>query len=297
MSIENIIFYHYPCNDGELAKTIWQLKYPKSKFVKWNHVEKHLAIDYINNIIEPRQIVFLDICPTLDILPIKHKYIILDHHKNAVETLNLSLNGPHQYDIVVIYDILKSGCMLTWDYCFPTKVYPLVVKHIGNKDIWDFSDIDTEPYCLGYNDIINITNNNNMINSTIKVLLNSDTIPLHNMMIEIGNKMIKENQLNAGIYFCNIKYNKEIIDNIEYDIIDIECSDTNIYKYLIEYAQKTYNSDVLRILHTKQPTINTYSLRSLKEHINVDTIARKYGGNGHMKAAGYSITIDSHMYL
>ena len=49
--------------------------------------------------------------------------------------------------------------------------------------------------------------------------------------------------------------------------------------------------DVLRILHLIKTDKNTYSLRSLRDHINVDGIARFYGGNGHPKAAGYTVYI------
>ena len=63
-----------------------------------------------------------------------------------------------------------------------------------------------------------------------------------------------------------------------------------MFKYLIDYAAGEYNDvDILRILHTEKDNKSVYSLRSLKENIFVDSIARKYGGNGHPKAAGYKI--------
>jgi nanoRNase/pAp phosphatase (c-di-AMP/oligoRNAs hydrolase) len=63
-----------------------------------------------------------------------------------------------------------------------------------------------------------------------------------------------------------------------------------LYKYLIEFAEENFDdSDVLRILHSDTDNKKTYSLRSLKEHVKVDDMARFYDGNGHEKAAGYSI--------
>jgi nanoRNase/pAp phosphatase (c-di-AMP/oligoRNAs hydrolase) len=60
-------------------------------------------------------------------------------------------------------------------------------------------------------------------------------------------------------------------------------------EHLQQNALKYNDCDVLRILHTETETKKTYSLRSLKEHIKVDEMARHFGGNGHEKAAGYSI--------
>ena len=63
-----------------------------------------------------------------------------------------------------------------------------------------------------------------------------------------------------------------------------------MYKYLIDHASSKYNDmDILRILHIKKTDRNIYSMRSLKDNIMVDNIARKYGGNGHPKAAGYTV--------
>ena len=92
------------------------------------------------------------------------------------------------------------------------------------------------------------------------------------------------------IYHKNIS--NETVDGITYNIIDIECNDSTMYKYLIDHASLNYsNMDVLRVLHTKKEDRYVYSLRSLKYDIMVDGIARKYNGNGHPKAAGYTILI------
>jgi hypothetical protein len=58
---------------------------------------------------------------------------------------------------------------------------------------------------------------------------------------------------------------------------------------LIKFLDVTENSfiDVANDILGKK----TYSLRSLCPNINVDNIARYYGGNGHEKAAGYSIDL------
>ena len=281
------VFYHFPCNDGELAKIIWELKYPKSIFIKWNHMEADIAIDFLNNIKEQSDIIFLDVCPSC-ILPSIHNYTVIDHHLNPINNMNKYIEKNNLTNVNMLCDVSKSGCMLSWEYCYDKKKYPIIVHHIGNKDLWNFNDINTEPYCIGYNNHLYANKNNREY--IIKSLLISDTTCYHEMFISDGIKTIVDKITLAEQYFLEKTFSIETVDDINYNIIDINCDDSSMFKYLIDYAAGEFiNIDILRILHTKKDNKTVYSLRSLKENIFVDGIARKYGGNGHPKAAGYTL--------
>ena len=279
------VFYHYPCNDGELAQIIWKTKYPDSIYIKWNHVEKEKVINIFNNIKEPSDIIFLDLCPYHD-LPTIHNYTIIDHHNNPIKNINAYIEKHNFTNIKMYCDITKSGCMLTWNYLYADEKnnnYPLIIHHIGNKDLWIFSDTNTEPYCIGYN-------NNNNNETIIMKLLKDDNLELHTEFIQSGIKIIIDNISKAEKYFNTKTFSFENIDNITYNIIDIKCHANNMFKYLIDYAAGEYpDIDILRILYSDNEDKSVYSLRSLTENTIVDSIARKYGGNGHPKAAGYTI--------
>jgi oligoribonuclease NrnB/cAMP/cGMP phosphodiesterase (DHH superfamily) len=281
------VFYHYPCNDGELAKVIWETKYPESNFYAWDHKDIDKSIEILTTLSNKISIVFLDVCPSITLLSDDYNYIIIDHHENAVNTMKQNIELLKKNNITLYYDFKKSGCMLTWDYCYDIEM-PQMVKYIGSKDIWDFSDVNTEPYSLGYSSYLAI--DIGLKFTMIFILLQKPDYYLHNVFIKNGNNIIEEYRAEVKQYFNSYSLTTECIDNISYNIIDIVCSNNNIYKYLIEYAisqVKNYDADVLRILHTNN--INkTYSLRSLKDNIRVDGIARFYGGNGHPKAAGYT---------
>jgi oligoribonuclease NrnB/cAMP/cGMP phosphodiesterase (DHH superfamily) len=287
------VFYHFPCNDGEIARLVWEQKYPESTFYKWNHGFLQDSLDILNKLPSETTIIFLDTCPSLDKLSENYNYIIIDHHKNAIDEMKKNLHNSliemKNYKIQLFCDITKSGCMLTWNYCFPKTSYPKLVHYIGSKDIWDFTDINTEPYTSGYCEYL--TNVSQSIRKTTnEILLKNDTDRLHDTLIELGKKNIERLKIKAIGYFNNIKISTETVDNIYYNIIDIVCDDSTIFKYLCEYTiDKFREMDVLRILHTIKEDRRIYSVRSLKDHINVDGIARLYGGNGHPKAAGYTI--------
>jgi hypothetical protein len=297
------VFYHFPCNDGELSRVIWENFEPSSKYYKWyhNNVEHEDEINIINNLPEKSNIVFLDLTPItiIDKLSNKHNYIIIDHHKNPILSLIKKKSMLPNYNILLYTqngfpeknDL--SGCKLTWLYfkkfCKTKEIkdkedYPSVVYYIGNKDVWDFSDPNTESYCLGLNSYIKNNNDDNNRIIFLKSLLNNDNND--DKFINIGLLLINSYKEQAKIIFKD--YSFDIFDRL--NIIDIKCANTGLYKYLIEFAEENFDdSDVLRILHSETDNQKTYSLRSLKEHIKVDEMARFYGGNGHEKAAGYSI--------
>jgi hypothetical protein len=297
------VFYHFPCNDGELSRVIWDTFEPNSFFYKWQHNDHENEINIINNLPENSNVVFLDLTPTNDIekMSYNNKYIIIDHHKNAMLSLVEKKQHLPNYNILLYTQkgFLEnadtnnnlSGCKLTWLYFQKNIEYPSVVKYIGDRDVFDFSNQNTEEYCVGLNHYVKDLDENKRL-EIIKELLKSNE--KDDVFINIGSHLITEYE-NEAMEICNNysfdKYNDSTLN--ELSIIDIKCYNTTLYKYIIEHLQQNalkYNDcDILRILHIEKENQKTYSLRSLKENIKVDEMARFYGGNGHEKAAGYSI--------
>lgn len=269
-----IVFYHNPCPDGEMAKCIWNLKYPNSIYYKWNHKyteENYNLVNTHNN----ETIIFLDICPNQELINDNNNYIIIDHHKNAIDKLTEKSN------ITKFCSTEFSGCQLCWQYLFNNKSYPIAVKHIGNYDIWDFEDKDTDFFCGGYN-------YTNEINFDYSSLLNINDVE-YNKIIEMGKYKIISYKNIALESMKNIIVNVEKINNKNILFVNLTCKDPKVYKYLIDYVKQEYEGfNVLRIKSNDSYPIK-YSLRSIDGITTVDDIARFYGGNGHPMAAGYKV--------
>ena len=284
------VFYHDPCNDGEVSKIVWKYFESNSIFYPWKHNNHTDQINIINKLPDNSNIVFLDLTPIIENLSDKHNYIIIDHHKNAIESLVNKKPTLPTYKIELYTqrgfpeNNNLSGCMLTWGY-FTKSKYPSIVNYIGNKDVWNFSDPNTELYCIGYDALI--SEHYDRDEYIINLIDYNDDINI----IDVGKRLIESYKETAIDIFNNsVKTNIESINDYNYNIIDINCSNYTLFKYLIEYAQLKYpDYDVLRILQIDIVKMKTYSLRSLKDNIKVDGIARYYGGNGHEKASGYSI--------
>lgn len=287
------VFSHYPCNDGELSRMVWEYFCQNSEHYNWQHTDHENEINLINNLPDNSNIVFLDVTPPINKLKNKHNYTIIDHHLNALLTLMFSDEfKTYNIKLHIQEDFPKhnnlSGCMLTWDY-FTNMKYPSIIYHIGNKDVWNFNDINTEPYCIGYDKIINKLSYDEK-KKLIFSLFKSNYMDTE--LINVGNQEIMNYKNRAQSYFENINFSTDNIDDTIFNIIDIICEDNIMYKYLIEYAELHYPTfDILRILCINTPTIKKYSLRSIQPHVKVDGLARKYGGNGHERASGYSINI------
>ena len=196
---------HFPCDDGKLAGLVWLSRFPNSTINNWIHGDsqmiKMLQFD------SSEKIVFLDVCPNILYLNPNNNYLIIDHHENAIN----SIKAHQSSNIELFVDTKYSGCMLTWMYCYGNKPFPKIINHIGKKDIWDFSDHDTEPYCIGFNEVII---NEVIINEVITKLLFDDTNDLHNIFIENGKKLINKYIQEAAQIFKNYKVEDNIIEII-----------------------------------------------------------------------------------
>ena len=284
----NYIFYHSPCPDGELAAAIWRRENQDANFIPYQHHMKEDAIKILGTLPAGTQVVFLDVCPTIEDLNGSLNYLIIDHHKDAVEKLNSFLMEFHPTNITLVADTTKSGCQLTWEFCHPDTQMPKSVIHIGNKDIWNWNNPDTEPFTLGYP---LFPNSAYPIERMEEILCWDDEKV--GQAIEIGKTKITEFRAKAETYFSEY-YSTELTDGTRtFNVLSLDCPEYPLYKYILEHAKtcKEYEGfDILRIVQEKDGKF-CYSLRAIK-NVTVDGVARHYGGNGHPKAAGYAVTIE-----
>lgn len=290
------VFSHYPCNDGEVSRAVWQYFRSNSQCYPWKHHDHAKEINIINHLPYNSNVVFLDVTPPIELLSTKHIYTVIDHHKEPLLQILQRDNSDYRITIHTEPGFPEnnkmSGCVLTWRY-FTQRMLPSIVNHIGRKDIWDFSDPNTEAYCIGYNIAMSKCANQEDRLKLIFSQLNTSYVSIENSFIEDGMNTIQSYKTRTPLLFNSVIYDADIVDGIEYSIIEIACNDTELFKYLIEYAEQHYpDTMVLRIHHSTTPTQKLYSLRSIQPNVTVDNLARKYGGNGHARAAGYSRSLN-----
>lgn len=129
-----LVVAHYPCIDGFASAYIAQLYNPRLKFALVDHV-KLAALDQM---VAGEHVLFLDIAPKFDDLKRWRmaSYAILDHHKSAREDL-ADLPGRDNIPAAnKCFDMSHSGCALAWQFFFPHRAFPEVLRAIELRDLF-----------------------------------------------------------------------------------------------------------------------------------------------------------------
>jgi len=202
----------------------------------------------------------------IELNDIASHFVILDHHETSREALiNLDF---------ATFDMNKSGCVMVWDFFFPNDNIPDFLRYIGLRDIWKHKDVpDALYFTTAFPGIQTFEEYNkyyidsNLVSETVK-----------NGSIQHDYMMGIVKQVSSRPYSCVWHNHPTKVVNIGYPL------SSNVGDWL-----STIDPDCVVLLWTKQigePYI--YSLRSNSENgPNVSTIAKIYGGGGHIHASGF----------
>lgn len=305
------IFYHGNCQDGEMsaavtldlivqkkiinkAKEFFDNNFNTTfKYIPWSHHKKEEIHEIFSTLTQTDYLVFLDVSPRVDDISnyLQSKYmLIIDHHKNAVESIIEYCKDSEYVEIYHDPEYKMSGCMLTWKYFNYEKTYPAPLKYIGHLDIWDFSDEYSEPFDVAFKEFFkfgtHLTHMERIHLMRNVLFLDSEFITI---IVNKGKELIKEMNIVAR-KILETTDSKILFDenNKKYKTLLVECIYVKYYKYIIDNARILFpDYDIIQISRINDNMI-CHSLRTINTNLSVDSIARRYGGNGHPQAAGYS---------
>lgn len=198
---------------------------------------------------------------------------ILDHHISAEEDLRELLNNG---EINGLFDMSKSGAMLAWHWFNSDQQVPELIKHIQDRDLWQFK-----------------LDGSREINAALA------SYPFD---FEIWDKLMADNSGELEM----LKRDGEAIERkIQKDVKDLIASGVRRmsiagYDVPVLNAPSVYVSDAGHIMSIGEPFAACYwdhpdgrsfSLRSSDDGIDVAEVAKEYGGGGHKKAAGFTVSI------
>ncbi|MBU1132122.1 DHH family phosphoesterase [Patescibacteria group bacterium] len=91
-----------------------------------------------------------------------------------------------------------------------------------------------------------------------------------------------------GKVLSELQYNEKhkIVSAIIPD--EAECGKAEIFEGMANFLTSIYDADIIIVLRQENGIVKC-SMRTTKDEINVAELARKFGGGGHAKAAGFSI--------
>lgn len=138
MSARIYVLYHGNCYDGfGAAWAAWKALGDGARYIPVTHGRPMPEME------NGARVFILDFSyPRADLLALAQRMqsvVVLDHHKTAMEAL-LGLSAP---GLKVVFDMDKSGAILTWQHFF-TGPAPDLLLYIQDRDLWRFDLYESE---------------------------------------------------------------------------------------------------------------------------------------------------------
>jgi oligoribonuclease NrnB/cAMP/cGMP phosphodiesterase (DHH superfamily) len=262
--MQPLVIYHANCVDGfGAAWAIWK-KFPDWEF----YAGKYDAPppDVTNRIVY--MVDFSYKRPVIEQMLKKAVTItVVDHHKTALEELEdlraVGFNG--------VFDMQKSGAMMTWEHFHMNKAPPQLLKHIQDRDLWKF-ELD------GTREIITALFAYDYDFATWDVLMQCDTQEL----VREGRVLDRKYQKDLQQL---IKSTKRMM-YIGGKLVPV----ANLPPFMASDAGHIMSKDApFAATYHDTSTARKFSLRSNEGGDDVSKIASWYGGGGHKHAAGFEV--------
>ena len=270
MQNQTLCIYHGNCADGFAAACVVKMKYAEIDFLTFvAGVYQQQPPD-----VKGKHVILVDFSykrPVMEkILADAESVTILDHHKTAIE----DLEGLAFTDSLL--DVDRSGAMLTWQYMFPNKTVPRLIKHIQDRDLWQFKlpgtrEIQAALFSYEYD-----------FDTWIKLIEDDDS----------GRRLREEGVAIERKHFKDIRELLKVCRR-KMEILGVSVNAANL--------PYTLSSDAGHIMVTEEDQPfgccyydsadgRNFSLRSDEKHLDVSEIAKQFGGGGHRNAAGFRVS-------
>lgn len=261
--------YHKNCLDGYGSALAAYLKFKMNA--------EYIAVQHQDPVppLEPGSTIYLlDFCYPREVMESLKKnqtIIILDHHKTALEDM-VGFIGLKDS----IFDLQRSGAMITWQYFHPEKPIPTLFKLIQDRDIWQWRYQETAPVTAAL-----MTVGYENFQEWLPYLEERIT-----KLIEIGSIILKANtqmvksQL-AMSYLGRLPGKKELIPMVNTPHLISETCQAMLK------SERYQEYQVVAAWYVQKERVS-YSLRS-RPGFDCAQIALEYGGGGHPQASGFSL--------
>ena len=281
----DICIYHDPCDDGFASAFIAWKKWGKDVEFRPTNYGKEIP----DQDIDGKNILIADFSFKKNVLDEMGKralsIVVLDHHKTAEAELkdfpslfNLNCEKFIQEENVLVYfDMQKSGAALTWSFCFPNEEMPTFFKYIEDRDLWNFKYSETKPFTAWLRSFERSFDTwselyHDYENSTDDVFNQGNAI-LRARNIQINNITDTSVMKKIG------KFKDVPVAACPYDLVSDVANEL-----LIRFPNAPFAACYVDAYGSR-----TWSLRSSDGREDVSEIAKSFGGGGHRNAAGFSV--------
>ena len=262
-----VVLYHAGCHDGfGGAWVAWNKFKNKADYIPVEHGKA------VPEGLVGRDLYLIDFCYQEEImhalLENNKKVVVLDHHVSQREIVGISTEH--------VFDNERSGSMIAWQYFFPNKPAPKLLKHIQDIDLWQFK-----------------------IAHTKELMAATDEYPFefklwNKLAAEFEDKEAIKKYLGAGK--AVVAYGDRIIERLVHHAEKVLIDGRTAYAVNSPILESEIGNWIVKhkkaigIIWSYKSGMVKVSLRS-DGKTDVSMIAQAHGGGGHKAAAGFAFDV------
>lgn len=267
-------FYHRGDLDGKCSAAVVKRAFPDTTFMGVDYNE---AFPFSADVGEGVVMVDFGIQPMSDMVryaaDLKSKgkaFTWIDHHKTAMEEAEKADFNP-----MGLRRIGSAACELCWEYFFKNEPMPEGVKLLGRYDVFDLKDPRTVSFQFG------MRGEPTQLTDPIwnHVLSSPELFILETCYKGMTIKKYQDKQ-NLGLA-------KQVCFEMDFEGMKTLAANAHGNSMFFDGLEKSDAIEALCLFHYENGTW-VCSLYGIKEGTDVSVAAKKYGGGGHAKAAGFS---------
>lgn len=287
-----VCLYHADCFDGMGAAWAVKRKYPDAKFIPVEYQKVPPVEELLG-----KNVLIVDFSYSIHWLTYiavgAKSLVIFDHHKSAENDLRMYNDWVKEYrpDLTerfrAVYDVARSGALITWNELWPELEVPLLIKHISDRDLWTKVLPGTEEIMAGVGAY------------PLDLAVWNEVFPYHYKgSFSYEHELLMDDMETAGRYI--IRKQQTDIDRLialtkrEITIGEHTVEMINVPRHLVsEAVGQLAQGAPFAVGYFDTAEGREFSFRSTKgEGLDVSKIAAILGGGGHMNAAGARVPRD-----
>jgi hypothetical protein len=273
------VVYHSADFDGIACREVARCYYPNATFIGWNHG------DPVPIIRDDHRVILMDL--SIDELMSRPNLVWIDHHKTAIEKYPLTIPGVRINGV--------AACRLAWQWFFSERscglltadnfknrevTEPLVIRLIGEHDVWDHRDTRSLILQHGLQSV-------DLSDTEWNCLLNPTKIPFSEREREILQGLLDK----GAVVQRYVDNQTSLLSNNSFELFFegymFLCINTPLGNSLMfTKANPLRHDGLMKMFYNGDKwKVTLYGVEGTNHDLSI--IAKKYGGGGHKQACGF----------
>lgn len=269
-------FYHSAYLDGKCSAAIVKRAYPEIELFPINYGQPFP----FDELVKDETVIMVDFSlqpfsEMLRIANITSEFIWIDHHKTAIEAsenFEIKFKGIRRIGI--------GACALTWKYFIDSHI-PTSVELLAKYDVWDPRNPQTLPFQYALR-----TLDTKVENTYLWEKLFTEGSWVYNI-IKDGESILKYIKADNKAK-CSALWFETDLDGLNICAANHGPSNGQFFDSIFD--EDKFDAMCLFYRHPK-PSMWKVSLYTTKKDIDVSKVTKKYGGGGHVGAAGFQCDV------